>query len=358
MSIWYVLLAIFVFGLLIFIHEFGHFMCARLCKVDIKEFSIGMGPKIIQWHSKKYDTDYSLRLLPIGGYVSMVGEDEDSDSENSFNKKSVWKRLLIVSAGPILNLLLGFMVMMIMLCVQGKLYSNTIYYYNTQTNSHITEIENITSQDNAVQLTLMSGDRVIKVGNVSVHTWGDLSYEITNQGYKPVDITVIRDGKTIKIENYEFRKEKDPQSGAQFGRVDFSPGIETFSFSNLIKHSFFRSISTVKMVVDSFVGLLSGRFGVESMAGPVGVTQTISTFASHGLIYFLYIFVIITINLGVFNLIPFPALDGGRILFLLIEAISHKKLNPKVEGYINFFGLMFMFLLAIFVTFNDILRLF
>lgn len=344
MSIWYVLLALLVFGLLIFIHEFGHFICARLCKVDIKEFSIGMGPKIIKWRSKKYDTDYALRLFPIGGYVSMVGESEESDSENSFDKKSVWKRLLIVSAGPILNLILGFLVMILMLSVQGELYSNTIYYRN---------------KDAAISDEyLIDEDEIVKVGDVSVHNWGDLSYEITNQGYEKIDITVIRNGEKILIEDVEFHSKVDPVSGAEFGRVDFSPRVDEFTFVNLIKHSFFRSVSTVKMVIDSFVGLLSGRFGVESVSGPVGVTQAISSVASQGFVYFLYIFVVITINLGVFNLIPFPALDGGRILFLLIEAVSRKKINPKIEGYINFLGLMFMLLLAIFVTFNDVLRLF
>ena len=344
MSIWYVLLALFVFGVLIFIHEFGHFICARLCKVDIKEFAIGMGPTILKWRSKKYDTDYSLRLFPIGGYVSMVGEDEESDSENSFEKKSVWQRLLIVSAGPLLNLLLGFLVMIVMLSVQGELYSNTIYYPN---------------KDKAISDEyLMDGDKIVKVGDVSVHTWGDLSYEITNQGYKKIDITVIRNGERKIIKDVKFYQQNEAETGVEFGQVDFSSNVDEFNFFNLMKHSFFRSTSTVKMVIDSFVGLFSGRFGVESMSGPVGVTQTISSFASQGLIYFLYIFVIITINLGVFNLIPFPALDGGRIIFLLIETITRKKLDPKIEGYINFFGLIFMLGLALFVTFNDILRLF
>ena len=128
MSFGYILLSIFVFGFLIFIHEFGHFICARKCGVEVKEFAIGMGPKIFSWSSEKYKTRYSIRLLPIGGYVSMLGEDEESDSENAFNNKSVWKRLLIVVAGPAMNLALGFIVMTIMVGMIGTLYSNTIYY--------------------------------------------------------------------------------------------------------------------------------------------------------------------------------------------------------------------------------------
>lgn len=343
MSFGYILLAILVFGVLIFIHEFGHFICARRCGVEIKEFAIGMGPQIGGWTSKKDNTKYSLRLLPIGGYVSMLGEDEDSDSENAFNNKSVWKRLLIVSAGPAMNLILGFIVMIIMISLSGTLYSNTIYY-----------------KEDSVSISqscgLQDGDTIIKVDSTNVHTWHELSYEIMNKGFEPIDITVKRNGEKIKIENVIFPTVD--MSGILYGDVDFLPQTEAFTFLSVIKHSFFRSVSTVKMVVDSFVDLLSGRYGIDAMSGPVGITQTIGDFAALGLSYFLHIFVIITINLGVFNLFPIPALDGGRILFLIFEAIIGRPLNRKVEGYIHFVGLVLMLGLALMVTFNDILRLF
>lgn len=343
MSIWYILLAILVFGVLIFIHEFGHFICARRCGVEIKEFSIGMGPQIFSWKSKEYNTKYSLRLLPIGGYVSMLGEDEESDSENAFNNKSVWQRLLIIAAGPVMNLLLGFIVMIIMVSLVGTLYSNTIYY-----------------EDNSPAISqsygLQDGDTIIKVGATKVHTWHEVSYEIMNKGFEPLDITVERNGQKLKLESVVFPTVES--SGVLFGNVDFLPQTEEFNLLTLLKHSFFRSVSTVKMVVDSFVDLLTGRYGIDAMSGPVGITQTIGNFASLGLYYFLHIFVIITINLGVFNLFPIPALDGGRLLFLAVEAVIGHPLNRKVEGYIHFIGLVLMLGLALFVTFNDILRLF
>lgn len=343
MSFGYILLAIFVFGLLIFIHELGHFICARRCGVEIKEFAIGMGPQIAGWTSKENNTKYSLRLLPIGGYVSMLGEDEDSDSENAFNNKSVFKRLLIVSAGPAMNLVLGFIVMAIMISLSGALYSNTIYY-----------------KDNAPSISescgLRDGDTIIKVESTRVYTWYELSYEIINKGFEPLDITVKRNGEIINLENVVFPTIE--VSGVLCGDVDFLPENEEFNLLNIAKHSFFRSVSTVKMVIDSFIDLLKGRYGIEAMSGPVGITQTIGDFAARGLNYFLHIFVIITINLGVFNLFPIPALDGGRILFLLIEAIIGRPLNRKVEGYIHFAGLVLMLGLALLVTFNDILRLF
>ena len=191
MSFGYILLSIFVFGLLIFIHEFGHFICARKCGVDVKEFAIGMGPQIFSWTSDKYQTKYSLRLLPIGGYVSMLGEDEESDSENAFNNKSVWKRLLIVLAGPVMNLILGFIVMTIMVCMTGTLYSNTIYYRD--------EIPSVSQS-----YGLENGDTIIKVESTRVHTWHEVSYEIMDNGYEPLDITVKRNNQIIELEDVVF----------------------------------------------------------------------------------------------------------------------------------------------------------
>ena len=342
-SIWYIILAIFVFGVLIFIHEFGHFICARLCGVTIKEFAIGMGPQIISWNSKKHETKYSLRLLPIGGYVSMLGEDEASDSESAFNNKSVWKRLLIIIAGPMMNLILGFLVMIIMVTSVGTLYSTTVEYVGDA--PAVSE-----------SFGIMDGDQIVKIGKTRVHTWYEVNYEITYQGSEPVDVTVKRNGEKLVVENVVFPTSQ--VDGMTFGRADFVPQTEDFNVISVIKHSFFRSLSTVKMIVDSFVDLLSGKYGLEAMSGPVGITQTIGDFASLGMYYFLYIFVVITINLGVFNLFPIPALDGGRLLFLIIEAIIGRPLDPKIEGYIHFGGLVIMLGLVLVVTFNDILRLF
>ena len=332
-----------MFGFLIFIHELGHFLCARAFGVGIKEFSIGMGPKIFKWKSKNSGTQFALGVLPFGGYVSMVGEDEEADSDDSFNKKPGWQRLLIVMAGPIMNLILGFIIMIVMISMVGNLYSNTIYYDDaTPSISH--------------SCGLQDGDTVVKIGNTTVHTWYEVNYEVTNQGYKPLDITVRRNGEKLFLEGVVFPSVES--SGMVFGQVDFYPQKEDFNVFNLVKHGYFRSVSTVKMIIDSFVDLFRGRYGLDAMSGPVGITQTIGDFAAKGLYSFLNIFVIITINLGVFNLFPIPALDGGRVLFIVIEMIVGRKLDPKIEGYINFVGLMLMLGLALVVTFNDIIRLF
>lgn len=337
----YFLLIVLVFGVLIFIHEFGHFMAARLCGVAVKEFAVGMGPTIFSWKSKKYDTKYGLRLFPIGGFVSMVGEDEESEEENAFCNKKVWKRIVIVLAGPIMNLLLGFLLMTVIVFSQGNLASTTIAKF---------EEGAVSSQK------LQVGDEIVKVDGTRVHTGNDMVYEIMNQGYEPIDIEVIRNGEKLLIEDVSFLTIED--SGVTFGNYDFIPYAEESTLPNLIKHAYFRSVSTVKMVYDSLFGLLSGRFGMESVSGPVGVAEVVGDAAKMGLLNFLYIVTVLSINLGVFNLIPFPALDGGRLLFLVIEGIRRKPINRNVESYINFVGIMILFAFMIFVTVKDIFKLF
>jgi len=337
----YFLLIVLVFGVLIFIHEFGHFMAARLCGVSVKEFAVGMGPTIFSWKSKKYDTKYGLRLFPIGGFVSMVGEDEESEEENAFCNKKVWKRIVIVLAGPIMNLLLGFLLMTVIVFSQGNLASTTIAKF---------EEGAVSSQK------LQVGDEIVKVDGTRVHTGNDMVYEIMNQGYEPIDIEVIRNGEKLLIEDVSFLTLED--SGVTFGNYDFIPYAEESTLPNLIKHAYFRSVSTVKMVYDSLFGLLSGRFGMESVSGPVGVAEVVGDAAKMGLLNFLYIVTVLSINLGVFNLIPFPALDGGRLLFLVIEGIRRKPINRNVESYINFVGIMILFAFMIFVTVKDIFKLF
>ena len=252
----YIILALLVFGIMIFVHELGHFIAARLSKVTIYEFAIGMGPTLFSWKSKKYDTKYALRLLPIGGFVSMAGEDGESDDENAFNKKPFWKRFLILLSGPAMNVILGFILTFAMLLSSaivnktderlGLLPSNVIHSFE----------ENATSNG---ENGLLPKDEIIKVGNVGIHTGNELSYEIMHQGYKSVDITVIRDGQKIVLENVSFGTFSE--EGVEFGNVDFYLYGERSTFWNLTKHTFFNSCSMIKMVWDSIIDLITGRFG-------------------------------------------------------------------------------------------------
>ena len=338
--LFYVLIMVLVFGVLIFIHELGHFMTARACGVHVKEFAIGMGPTIFSWNSKKHGTKYGLRLLPIGGFVSMTGEDEESDDPGAFCNKSVPRRMGIVVAGAAMNLLLGFLLMMVLVFSQGNLASNVIGRFD----------------ENAISSAKLEVyDEIVKVGNVRVHTWEETVYEIMNQGYEPVDVTVVRNGERLTVEDVSFGTMEE--SGAVFGNCDFIPFAEERSFGNLMRHTFFRSTSTVKMVYDSLIGMFTGRFGLEAVSGPVGVAEVVGDAAKASMQQFLYIVAVLSINLGVFNLIPFPALDGGRFLFLTIEGIRRKPIDRNVEGYINFVGIILLFALMIFVTCKDILKL-
>jgi regulator of sigma E protease len=337
-----------VLGVLVLVHEFGHYITARLFKVTVNEFSIGMGPKLIQRRGKKYDTLYTVRALPVGGYVSMPGEDGESDDENAFCHKKWWQRLIILSAGAAMNIVLGFLLMLIIVCSSKQLASNTIAMFNEGAQSP--------------SYGLCVGDTVTKVNGVAVHTGDELVYEITNSGYEPIDFTVKRrdeNGKTVtvRIENVQFST--TTEEGITFGDYDFKVYPEEKTVLSVIKHTFFRSVSCIKMVFDSLSGLISGRFGMEAMSGPVGITESVGTAVKFGGTTLIYLVALITMNLGVFNLLPVPALDGGRILFVLIEAArGGRRISPKVEGMIHYIGIMILFGLMILVTFKDIINLF
>lgn len=326
---------------------------ARWSGVTIHEFAIGMGPTIFSWKSKKYETKYALRALPIGGFVSMAGEDGESDDLNAFNKKPGWRRFLILVAGPAMNIILGFILMFTMLTSSaiinrtdehlGLLSSNVIHSF------HDTAISNSEGG-------LMPGDKVIKVGNVSIHTGNELSYEIMNQGYKSIDLTVERDGQEIILEDVVFGTFSE--SGVVFGALDFYVYGERSTVTNLLKHTFFNSLSTIKMVWDSLFDLITGRYGMNAISGPVGITNQMIESAKAGSTNFLYLISVITINLGVMNLLPIPALDGGRLVFLIVEMITRKKPSPKLESMIHFVGLVVLLAFMAFVAFNDIIKLF
>jgi regulator of sigma E protease len=202
----------------------------------------------------------------------------------------------------------------------------------------------------------MPGDRVVKVGNVSIHTGNELSYEIMNQGYKSLELTVIRNGEKVVLRDVVFGT--FTESGAVFGQLDFMVYGEKFTFGSLMKHTLFNSLSTIKMVWDSLGDMLSGRYGLEAVSGPVGITNQMVETAKAGPTSFLYLVAVITMNLGVMNLLPLPALDGGRLVFVLWEMITRKKPSPKIESYIHAAGFMILMAFMVFIVFKDIIGLF
>ena len=246
-----------------------------------------------------------------------------------------------------MNLLLGFICMSILVGMEGsidRLASNTIGGFR----------EN--SVSDKCESPLMAGDTVIKVDGVRVHTGNELIFEIMNSGYEPIDLVVIRDGEQITLENVVFPTET--VSGATFGAYDFTVVREEVNFGSLTKHAFFRSFSTVKVILDSLVDLIGGRYGADAVSGPVGMAGAVGEATKSGFNSVLYLFTLITMNLGVFNLLPVPALDGGRLIFLIIEGIRRKPVKKEIEQGVNTVGIMLLMALMLFITVKDIFNLF
>lgn len=345
-NIWYIILALLIFGFLIFIHELGHYLTARAFSVSINEFAIGMGPKLVSRRSKKTGIVYSLRALPIGGFVSMVGEDEESEDENAFHKKPLGQRMLVTAAGAFMNLFIGVIVMSLLVMTQDVLPSNVIGAF--------AEYEDGTP-NYAKAAGLMVGDEIVEIEGTRVHIANETIYEVMRRGIAPLDVTVIRDGERVTLEDVRFPTIVD--SGIRYGTVDFKVAPEEKTAGNVMKHAVFRSASTIKMIWESLYDLVRGRYGVESVSGPVGVTKALGEAAESGVDDLVYLSVVISMNLGVMNLLPLPALDGGRLFFQLIELIRRKPLRPEIEGYVHFAGMVLLMILMVVVSVKDIFTL-
>ena len=345
-NISHILLALLIFGFLIFIHELGHYLTARAFGVTIREFAIGMGPKLFSQRSPKTGIAYSLRALPIGGFVSMVGEDEESDDENAFHRKPVWQRIIVTAAGAFMNVLIGVIVMSLLVMTQDVLPSNVIGAF----------IEHEDGSPNYAQASgLQVGDEILEVDGVRVRIANETIYEVMRRGIEPLDVTVLRNGERITIENVVFPVIAD--HGIRYGNVDFKVTPEAKTPVTVLKHAVFRSTSTIKMIWESLYDLLNGRYGVESVSGPVGVTKALGEAAESGVGDLVYLAVVISMNLGVMNLLPLPALDGGRLLFQLIELIRRKPVRPEIEGYVHFAGMVLLMILMVVIAVKDIFTL-
>lgn len=338
----YILIAILAFGFLIFIHELGHYLFAKKFGVAITEFSLGMGPKIISKKGKD-GVDYSLRLLPFGGFVAMDGENEDSDNPRAFNKKPAWQRFIIVLAGATMNIIVGVVIITILMSTHKVYTSNKISGFYEGTEAYATQLQ--------------VGDEIIKINGSRIHTGSELSYEIMRNCYEPVSVTVIRNGERITFDGVVFPT--DDSTGTVFGIPNFTVEPENKTFFTVVKNSFFTCKSTIKMIWESLIDLIRGRYGIEQVSGPIGVTGAITEAAKTGGAYStFYLIAVIAMNLGVFNLLPIPALDGGSLLLLLVEMITKKKLPQKIEGTIKGIALAVLMLVAILISLKDIIYLF
>lgn len=343
-----VIIAVLLFGFIIFVHEFGHFIMAKLSKIRVNEFAIGMGPTLVKF--QKGETKYALRLFPIGGFCAMEGEDEDSDDEHAFGNKPVWKRILVVVMGAVMNIILGIILMMILLGQEPLFASTTIDQF----------ADNAMSQSTGLQ----AGDQITSVNGYAIWCDRDLSFALATDKDFVVDMEVIRDGQKVTLNEVKFDS-KTTEDGNSVLKLDFWVKAIPKTFGTLITQSFHQTVSLVRMVWTSLVGLVTGQFGFNDLAGPVGAASAISEVASQGLQTnfltavnnILMMMALITVNLGVVNLLPLPALDGGRLVFLVIEGIRRKPVPAKYEGWIHAAGFVLLLLLMVAVTFNDIVRL-
>ena len=342
-----ILIAFLAFGLLIFVHELGHFVAAKMGGIQVNEFALGMGPKIVSF--VRGETRYSLRLFPIGGYCAMEGADEDSDNPRAFGSVRLYKRVTAIAAGSAMNLVLGFILLVILSANANLIGTNQVNRFH----------ENATSSQ-----WLMERDIITRIDGRRVRTANDVLHEFSRARDGVVDMEVIRDGERVRLTGVTF--EMHEIDGISFLVRDFIFVGVPLTPLNVITNAANWTMSTIRMVWGSLIDLATGRFGFNQVSGPLGVTGVIGdavaagleTSVRDGILNLLYLVSVISVNLGVFNLLPFPALDGGRLIFLAIEGIRRKPAPAKLEYAVNTVGFILLIGLVIAVTVNDVFRLF
>jgi regulator of sigma E protease len=343
-KVWPILFAIVFFGIMIASHELGHFAFAKLFGVRVNQFAIGMGPAI--WKKQKGETEYSLRLFPIGGFCAMEGEDGDSEDERAFFKKKVWKRMIIVAAGAVVNLLLGFILVLVMLTQEELIGTPQINKF----------YENAATQ----QTGLAENDYILEINGRHVFSQYDLGFLLARDKDNRVDFVVKRDGEKVEVKNVRFDTQKK-EDGTESMVYDFViVGIPP-TFLSVMRYGLMETISIGRIIWISLFDMLTGTYGFRDLSGPIGTVGMIAQVTQEAvhtdLTPILTILALITINIGIFNLLPIPALDGGRLFFLLIEGIFRKPINRKYEGWIHAVGLVILVGLMLAISFSDILKL-
>ena len=362
--------AVFAFGVMILFHEAGHFVCAKLSGIQVNEFSIGMGPALFKKIIK--GTQYSLRLLPIGGFVAMEGEDsaeadaaqkqaqarrdaerppEEDDYDpippeqrtgRPFNEVSVARRFITVAAGAAMNFVLAFLVILALVCRQDALTSRIVY----------------SIEEGALcgQTGLQPEDEILAVNGRTCYVADDIVYELSRTENYTADFTVRRGGETLELKNVQFDTWQD-DSGSTHMALNFVVyGLKKTPL-RVLKETFNYERYYGRIVFSSLADLVRGRGSINDLSGPVGIVSAIGQAASYGLDDFLTLLALLSVNLGIMNLLPLPALDGGKLVFLIWEGITKKPVPSKVQEYTSILGFALLFALLLFATYNDIIRL-
>ena len=349
-----ILFAILLFSFLIFVHELGHFVAAKLSGVQVNEFSMFMGPAI--WKKQVGETLYSLRCIPIGGFCAMEGEDEDTENPRSFQKATWWKRLIILVAGAAMNFVVGVLIMLVVYAPAQRFVVPVIDFFE--------EGCVLQSPDG-----LQAGDRFLEVDGEKVYVYSDFSTILSMNPGDIHDIVVERNGQKVYLDDFALVKADFPnEDGTTTYRYGFSFSVEDATFLNKIQYSWYSALDTVRIVRMSLQMLVQGKVGLSDMGGPVMIVDQMSQVAAESpsfldaMLNMLYYGGFLAINLAVMNLLPLPALDGGRVVGVLlttgIEAVTRKKINPKYEGFIHGAGMIFLLALMALIMFKDIIFLF
>lgn len=348
---WFVYLLIFflILGILVTIHEFGHFIVAKKCGVHIYEFSIGMGPLIYK-HMGKDKIQYSIRALPIGGYVSMAGEVEEDDKKVKKDKfmcnKPWWQRILILCAGVTMNFILALVLLFTIALIWGS-------------NSMDPIVESVEVNSPAENAGIKAGDTIISVNNHKVSSWDVAQIEMIMADDDNIyDIEVKHDNN--KVETLHVTPDKVKVENIEVNKYGITAkSTKEHGFINAIKYAFKKFATIYQTMFKTIGGLITGKISIKSLSGPVGIYTVVSDSAKMGLEQLIYLTAFLSINLGFVNILPFPAFDGGHVLFVIIELIrGGKKVNQKIEGYFHLVGFILIFIIMIIVTIQDIIRLF
>ena len=373
------LVTLCIFLVMITLHEFGHFIMAKSLGVNVLEFSIGMGPAIFKKQGKS--TLYSVRIFPIGGYCSLEGEDGGSEDKRAFCNQKLWKRFLIVSAGAILNLLLGFILFAVFVGVTSPFATNVV--------------DKVVENSYLAESGVMPGDRIIKINGHGINFYNDIGlYSDEYVEGNDIQLTVKRGGEKLDFqvkpssakttvtygEGYAdieeivngsepaYRREQVDVPAEYVGKsstdsrliIGFEAKKEEVTAFNILPQAWYNTVYITKGIYMAFAELITGKSGLENMAGPVGVAQVVDGAVKSGEqsgVNILLIVAMLTVNLGIFNLLPLPALDGGRLFFMVIELVRGKPVPPEKEGIVHTVGLILLLALAVVVCFNDIMRL-
>ena len=338
-----IILAILAFGMLVIVHEFGHFITAKRGGVQVNEFWIGMGPTLLK--KEHNGTLYCLKLLPFGGACVMEGEDEESESEHAFGKASLPRRMLIVAAGALMNFLVGFLIVLAVIQPNGP---NGGYIVST--------IDSVDPASTAAAAGgLQAGDEILEVDGYNILMRSDFEIALARGADTTYEVVVRRDGEKITLPAVTLEPTIEGEDGRKMIGLTFAEQPDSIGMH--INMAVRTSVNYARMVWASLGMLVTGQVGVDQLSGPVGVAEVMATTASYSISAFLQLVAFISINLGVMNLLPLPALDGGRLVFLILEGIRRKPVPAKYEGYIHAAGLMLLLALMVYVTGQDILRI-